>query len=87
LARGSQGAAVSALQKGLRAFGGTGTLTDPGPIDGDFGQRTEAVLRAYQTQQLLAVDGIVGDQTWWVQQEAQAQRSHLWLFNDSVRLD
>src|SRR5215813_2830052 len=52
LSRGSQGAAVSALQKGLRTFGGTNTLTDPGPIDGDFGQRTEAAVRAYQTQQL-----------------------------------
>ena len=30
LARGSNGAAVSALQKGLLAFGGANTATDPG---------------------------------------------------------
>jgi peptidoglycan hydrolase-like protein with peptidoglycan-binding domain len=65
LARGSNGAAVSALQKGLLAFGGANTATDPGPIDGNFGPRTEAAVRAYQTQQNITVDGIVGDQTWW----------------------
>jgi peptidoglycan hydrolase-like protein with peptidoglycan-binding domain len=58
LARGSTGAAVSALQKGLKVFDDPNTPTDPGPIDGDFGQRTESAVRA-------SVDGIVGDQTWW----------------------
>ena len=38
---------------------------DPGPIDGNFGPRTESAVRAYQTQQNIGVDGIVGDQTWW----------------------
>jgi peptidoglycan hydrolase-like protein with peptidoglycan-binding domain len=65
LARGSNGAAVSALQKGLLAFGGANTATDPGPIDWNFGPRTEAAVRAYQTQQNITADGIVGDQTWW----------------------
>jgi peptidoglycan hydrolase-like protein with peptidoglycan-binding domain len=65
LARGSTGGAVSALQKGLAAFGGANTSTDPGPIDGNFGPRTESAVRAYQTQQNIAVDGVVGDQTWW----------------------
>jgi peptidoglycan hydrolase-like protein with peptidoglycan-binding domain len=65
LARGSTGGAVSALQKGLLAFGGANTATDPGPIDGNFGSRTESAVRAYQTQQNIAVDGVVGDQTWW----------------------
>jgi peptidoglycan hydrolase-like protein with peptidoglycan-binding domain len=65
LERGSTGAAVSALQKGLRAFDDPNTPTDPGPIDGDFGQRTESAVRAYQTRQSITVDGIVGDQTWW----------------------
>jgi peptidoglycan hydrolase-like protein with peptidoglycan-binding domain len=63
LARGSRGAAVSALQKGLKAFDGPNTPTDPGP--GDFGQRTESAVRAYQTRQSITVDGVVGDQTWW----------------------
>ena len=65
LASGSTGGAVTALQKGLLAFGGANTATDPGPIDGNFGPRTEAAVRAYQTQQNIPVDGIVGDQTWW----------------------
>jgi peptidoglycan hydrolase-like protein with peptidoglycan-binding domain len=65
LARGSSGASVSALQKGLAAFGGANTQTDPGPIDGVFGPMTESAVRAYQTQQNITVDGVVGDQTWW----------------------
>ena len=65
LARGSTGSAVSALQKGLLTFGGANSATDPGPIDGNFGPRTESAVRAYQTQQNIGVDGIVGDQTWW----------------------
>jgi len=32
--------------------------------DGIFGQNTEAAVRRYQTQQRLAVDGIVGPSTW-----------------------
>lgn len=63
LARGSKGSVVSALQDALRRFG---PATDPGPIDGDFGPRTEAGVRAYQTHQGITVDGIVGHQTWWV---------------------
>ncbi len=66
LARGSTGPAVSALQKGLKSFDGPNTPTDPGPIDGNFGQRTESAVRAYQTRQNISVDGVAGDQTWWV---------------------
>jgi peptidoglycan hydrolase-like protein with peptidoglycan-binding domain len=66
LAKGSQGAAVSALQQGLTTFGGSGAPTDPGAIDGDFGPNTESAVRAYQSDHGVAVDGIVGDRTWWV---------------------
>jgi peptidoglycan hydrolase-like protein with peptidoglycan-binding domain len=66
LARGATGSAVSGLQKGLRTFGDPNSPTDPGPIDGSFGPRTESAVRTYQTQQGLAADGIVGDQTWWI---------------------
>jgi peptidoglycan hydrolase-like protein with peptidoglycan-binding domain len=64
--RGSTGDVVSALQKGLKTFDGPNTPTDPGQIDGKFGQRTESAVRAYQTTQKITADGVVGDQTWWV---------------------
>jgi peptidoglycan hydrolase-like protein with peptidoglycan-binding domain len=66
LARGATGSAVSGLQKGLQRFDAPNSPTDPGPIDGNFGPRTESAVRAYQTQQGLTDDGIVGDQTWWI---------------------
>jgi peptidoglycan hydrolase-like protein with peptidoglycan-binding domain len=59
LRRGSDGAWVSHLQSLLQAEG-----VDPGPIDGDFGPRTEAAVRAYQEANGLRVDGIVGPETW-----------------------
>lgn len=55
LRQGSRGAAVSTLQQQLRDHG-----FDPGPIDGIFGPRTLAAVRAFQSQQGIAVDGIVG---------------------------
>jgi peptidoglycan hydrolase-like protein with peptidoglycan-binding domain len=63
LARGSKGSVVSALQKALKIFDPS---ADPGPIDGDFGPRTETAVRAYQSFQSITVDGIVGHETWWV---------------------
>ena len=63
LARGSKGSVVSALQDALKRFD---AATDPGPIDGDFGPRTETGVRAYQSHQNITVDGVVGHQTWWV---------------------
>jgi hypothetical protein len=66
LARGSTGSVVSALQKALKAFRGPNTPIDPGLIDGDFGPQTESAVRAYQSQQNITVDGIVGNETWWV---------------------
>jgi peptidoglycan hydrolase-like protein with peptidoglycan-binding domain len=66
LRRGSTGNAVSGLQKGLLKFSGAGSPTDPGPADGDFGRRTEAAVKSYQTQHSLDDDGVVGPRTWWV---------------------
>jgi len=65
LRRGGAGKAVSGLQKGLRKFAGAGSPTDPGAADGDFGPRTEAAVKAYQAQQSLPADGVVGPRTWW----------------------
>lgn len=65
LKRGASGDAVTGLQNGLRKFGGVGSETDPGAVDGEFGPKTEAAVKAYQTQLGLTVDGLVGDHTWW----------------------
>jgi len=65
LEKGATGAAVTGLQEGLAKFGGAGSPTDPGAADGIFGPNTEAAVKAYQTQQGLTVDGVVGDRTWW----------------------
>jgi peptidoglycan hydrolase-like protein with peptidoglycan-binding domain len=66
LKRGSTGNAVSSLQTGLKRFDVPGSPTDPGPVDGDFGPRTEAAVKAYQKHQKLREDGVVGPRTWWV---------------------
>ena len=37
---------------------------DPGPIDGVFGPKTLAGVKAYQASRGLTVDGVAGPQTW-----------------------
>jgi peptidoglycan hydrolase-like protein with peptidoglycan-binding domain len=67
LKRGAMSAAVKALQQGLKKYNpAPGATTDPGPVDGDFGPKTEAAVCAYQGERGIASDGVVGDQTWWV---------------------
>jgi peptidoglycan hydrolase-like protein with peptidoglycan-binding domain len=63
LSRGASGTVVTALQKGLKKY--STPATDPGSVDGDFGPKTEAAVKAYQQDRGVQVDGIVGDQTWW----------------------
>lgn len=58
---GSTGDDVKALQIALDARGLYG-----GEIDGVFGPRTEAAVRALQEHEGLVVDGIVGPKTWTV---------------------
>ena len=54
---------MTALQQGLKKS--STPATDPGPVDGNFGPRTEGAVKAYQQDRGIHVDGIVGDQTWW----------------------
>lgn len=59
LARGSRGEYVKFVQGGLCLL----YRNDPG-IDGIFGRRTEALVKQFQSDNLLEADGIVGNRTW-----------------------
>ncbi len=59
LRRGSKGDPVKSLQETLKQVG-----YDPGPIDGSFGPKTEAAVKAVQQKNRMVVDGIVGTWTW-----------------------
>ena len=59
LRKGDHGEAVEHLQRSLAAKG-----FSPGPIDGDFGSRTDRSVRQFQAAYGLKVDGLVGDRTW-----------------------
>lgn len=56
---GSKSDDVRTLQTSLRAFG-----FYQGAVDGDFGPKTDAAVRAFQAARELVVDGIVGPATW-----------------------
>ncbi len=58
LSIGTRGSDVTRLQRQLRAAG-----FSPGGVDGIFGSRTAAAVRAYQRARHLSVDGIVGPDT------------------------
>lgn len=55
---GSRGQGVAHVQSNLAKFG-----YDVGYIDGDFGPKTEAALRAFQHDAHIEVDGVFGPQT------------------------
>lgn len=57
--KGSKGYAVKKLQQLLNDKGYKLT------VDGDFGSKTDAAVRAYQKANHLTVDGEVGEKTWW----------------------
>ena len=58
LRRDSTGATVSQVQTALTTLG-----FDPGPVDGDYGPKTEAAVVAFQTSKGIAADGVVGVDT------------------------
>lgn len=58
LRQGDKGEQVAALQSLLNSHGANI------PVDGDFGPRTAAALRVYQTSKRLVADGIAGRYTW-----------------------
>ncbi len=62
LRKGSKGNQIKALQRMLYAMGYP--LGTKNPIDGDFGTKTDAAVRAYQNDNHLTADGIVGEKTW-----------------------
>ena len=55
----AEGPAVSQLQRELQTLGYYDST-----IDGKYGKLTEAAVRAFQTDQQLVVDAIVGPSTW-----------------------
>ena len=62
LQKGSKGEQVKALQRLLYAMGYS--LGSKNPFDGNFGSKTDGAVRAYQKDNGLTVDGIVGAKTW-----------------------
>ena len=59
LRRGSESSAVLFLQRLLLSY-----LYQITNLDGDFGPETERAVRAFQSENGLAVDGVVGRNTW-----------------------
>ncbi len=59
LRRGSENSAVMFLQRLLLSY-----LYPITSLDGDFGPETERAVRAFQSENNLSVDGIVGRNTW-----------------------
>lgn len=60
IAKGVKSNSVQRLQRLLNARG----AKPPIVVDGDFGERTEKAVKAFQKSQGIAVDGIVGMHTW-----------------------
>lgn len=59
LKRDAEGPMVRDLQESLKAHG-----FHPGPADGVFGAKTESALKAFQGEEGIAPDGVVGPETW-----------------------
>ena len=57
------GAFIAMIQRWLNAWGATLN------VDGDFGPKTEAAVKAFQQRRGLPVDGVVGPRTWYALQD------------------
>jgi peptidoglycan hydrolase-like protein with peptidoglycan-binding domain len=64
LQEGSTGNVVKNLQQVLTTGAPGEWSTTPGPIDGKFGPKTKASVKAFQTWGSVPSDGVVGDLTW-----------------------
>jgi murein L,D-transpeptidase YcbB/YkuD len=53
------GVSATDVQKALLKAG-----FDPGPVDGRLGKKTRAAIKAFQKQNHLTADGVVGEKTW-----------------------
>lgn len=73
--------AVRVVQRALHAAG-----YDPGPVDGIFGPRTAAAVRAFQRDRGLRVDGVVGPQTWRALVREDHAAEALWNPETNIRL-
>ncbi len=77
---GSRGPEVAELQSRLKAAG-----FDPGSSDGDFGQRTDTAVRAFQRARGLTDDGCVGARTWSALETPVAAPSGSTLTREQLR--
>jgi peptidoglycan hydrolase-like protein with peptidoglycan-binding domain len=66
LEQGSSGEVVRSLQALLTNGAAGQWVTTPQGIDADFGPHTKASVEAFQAWGGVAMDGVVGDQTWSV---------------------
>src|SRR5262245_29092245 len=66
-----KGAAVADVQKRLTALGYA-----PGPVDGEYGTATAAAVRAFQRDNKLEVDGVVGPETRKVLRGTKLPKTH-----------
>lgn len=64
LRKGSEGDQVGTLQILLNAYGYRDADGDILAVDNDFGANTEYAVRNFQEDNGLAVDGVVGFNTW-----------------------
>lgn len=78
LSDGDRGSSVRLVQESLTALG-----YNPGTADGIFGPKTEAAVRAFQSDQGITVDGIVGRGETWPNLAAELTQRQDQLLRDA----